>query len=146
MLERIMVALDGSEDAAHALDVAADMAQRYGAELVLFHAFAHYALRPDIELLVEDSVRDVFRKAGREAAQEILDQAQARVAPRDLAALRCVAVEGEPASAIVAAAGQQQVGLIVMGTRGLSGLQELVLGSVAHKVTVLAACPVMIVK
>ena len=45
-----------------------------------------------------------------------------------------------------ATAGSAGVELIVVGTRGLTGLREIAMGSVAHKMSVAAPCPVLIVK
>jgi nucleotide-binding universal stress UspA family protein len=55
-------------------------------------------------------------------------------------------LHGEPGPEIVKYANENKVDLIVLGSRGLNALQELVLGSVSHKVAKRAHCPVMIVK
>jgi nucleotide-binding universal stress UspA family protein len=52
---------------------------------------------------------------------------------------------GHPVTEIVAMAEELHVDLIVMGTRGRTGLAHLVLGSVAERVTRTAPCPVMTV-
>ncbi len=51
-----------------------------------------------------------------------------------------------PSAAIVEAAEQIGADLIVMGTRGLSGLKHILLGSVAERTVRVAPCPVMTVK
>lgn len=53
---------------------------------------------------------------------------------------------GDPGPAIVAYANKNNFGLLVIGSRGLNSLQEMVLGSVSHKVAKRAHCPVMIIK
>ena len=55
-------------------------------------------------------------------------------------------IEGEPATAIVEFAARGNFDLIVMGARGLSNLQGMLLGSVSQKVLTLAKCPVLVVK
>jgi nucleotide-binding universal stress UspA family protein len=55
-------------------------------------------------------------------------------------------LHGEPGPTIVQHANEQSFDVVVIGSRGLNGLQELVLGSVSHKVAKRAACPVLIVK
>ena len=55
-------------------------------------------------------------------------------------------VAGHPADAIVRVAAERGVDLIVMGTHGRTGLQHVLLGSVAEKVVRLASCPVMTVR
>jgi nucleotide-binding universal stress UspA family protein len=51
-----------------------------------------------------------------------------------------------PAKAILSVAESAAVNLLVVGTRGLTGLREMTMGSVAHKVSAAAKCPVMIVR
>lgn len=53
---------------------------------------------------------------------------------------------GSPGPEIVKYANEQQVDLVVIGSRGLNGLQEMVLGSVSHKVMKRVNCPALIVK
>ncbi len=55
-------------------------------------------------------------------------------------------VRGEPGPTIVKFANEHQYDLVVVGSRGLNMMQEMVLGSVSHKVAKRAKCPVLIVK
>ncbi len=55
-------------------------------------------------------------------------------------------LQGEPGPAIVEYANQHKFDVVVVGSRGLNALQEMVLGSVSHKIAKRANCPVMIVK
>ncbi|WP_078551260.1 universal stress protein [Bacillus alkalicellulosilyticus] len=55
-------------------------------------------------------------------------------------------VRGEPGPAIIKYANEYKIDLVVIGSRGLNKLQEMVLGSVSHKVAKRVTCPVMIVK
>lgn len=55
-------------------------------------------------------------------------------------------LHGEPGPTIVEHAKKSDVDVVVIGSRGLNGLQEMVLGSVSHKVAKRAHCPVLIVK
>lgn len=55
-------------------------------------------------------------------------------------------LRGEPGSAIVEFANKLNYEILVIGSRGLNSLQEMVLGSVSHKVVKRAECPVLIVK
>jgi len=54
--------------------------------------------------------------------------------------------KGEPKIKVVELANSNQYDIVVLGTRGLNGLQEMVLGSVSHKVVKRAQIPVLIVK
>lgn len=55
-------------------------------------------------------------------------------------------LKGYPGPEIVRYANEQQVDLVVIGSRGLNSLQEMVLGSVSHKVMKRVQCPALIVK
>ena len=55
-------------------------------------------------------------------------------------------LHGEPGPAIVEYVNKNEIDVVVIGSRGLSGIQEFVLGSVSHKVAKRANCPVLIVK
>jgi nucleotide-binding universal stress UspA family protein len=57
-----------------------------------------------------------------------------------------VLLEGSPAEKIVQLAEKRRAGLIVMGTRGRTGLKKLLLGSVAERVIGLAPCPVLTIR
>jgi nucleotide-binding universal stress UspA family protein len=59
---------------------------------------------------------------------------------------KAVVIEGSPGNMIVQYVKQNDADLVVMGSRGLSGLKELFLGSVSHYVVQKAHCPVFIVK
>ncbi|MGF9857823.1 universal stress protein [Priestia endophytica] len=53
---------------------------------------------------------------------------------------------GEPGPTIVSYANKHAVDIVIIGSRGLNSLQEMVLGSVSHKVAKRVHCPVMIIK
>jgi nucleotide-binding universal stress UspA family protein len=55
-------------------------------------------------------------------------------------------LHGEPGPAIVEYVNNNEIDIVVIGSRGLNALQEFVLGSVSHKVAKHANCPVLIVK
>ncbi len=55
-------------------------------------------------------------------------------------------LHGEPGPAIVEYANKEKFDLVIIGSRGLNSLQEMVLGSVSHKVVKRVNCPVLIVK
>lgn len=137
MFERILLPVDGSEHSRRAVAIAVDLARRYGAEVVVLHAREHeltWGADIDIESaeearrLVDDVVREL-KDAGAATRGEVV-----RVPI------------GDVPRAILDAAKAEDVGLIVMGTRGLSDWERLLLGSVAHKVVHLAEVPVLVVR
>jgi nucleotide-binding universal stress UspA family protein len=78
--------------------------------------------------------------------ERLLDDACARARERQVASVRPLLREGDPAKAILEAAQQEAVDLIVLGRRGLGDLAGLLLGSVSHKVAHLADCACLTVK
>ncbi|MCB1800355.1 MAG: universal stress protein [Gammaproteobacteria bacterium] len=146
MFDKVLVALDGSDHAANALRYAAELSKRCDATLVLFHAVEVNAFRSDYDIRVIESARDLYRKIGLEQAEGILQEAEEAAAAAGVDNIERVIGEGDPVKALLATLRTSPVDLIVVGTRGLTGLREIAMGSVAHKISVAATCPVLIVK
>lgn len=140
--KRILVPHDFSDDAAAALDFAVELAKQLGGELHLVHAY-----RMPLEMFspygvaVPDSVMPEIR----EAAARHLKELAAKVKAEGLA-VHVHLQEGPPADSIAEAAGELGADLIVMGTRGRTGLAHVVLGSVAERTVRSAPCPVLTLK
>lgn len=135
MFKRIIAAVDGSEHSYRALQCAKELAECFGADLYLVHIFPHTS-----DVLGYDEYEKLV--ARRESAgQEILQEARQKLGDTSVT-MHEELLEGPEAEAILAVAETRQADLIVMGTRGLSTLQGLLLGSVSHKVIRHANCPV----
>ena len=137
MFRKILVAVDGSQNARDALDMALDMAQRYGASLGLLHAFPH------VSDLLGYPQYDHLLEARTLIGHQLLESARAQVG--DLAPVELHLVEGPAAPAILRVASEEAYDLIVIGSRGLGQIAGMLLGSVSHAVAQRAECPVMIV-
>ncbi len=146
MFKRVMVPLDGSPLAMQALPLAADLAERARAELLLMQAVAAsieaYPAsaplgRPD--LIPSDMLRMLRARAG----QQLEDQA-AMLRDRGLLVVSRVS-NGHAAEAIIDQAERESVDLIVMATHGYSGIKRWALGSVADKVLHAATTPLLLV-
>jgi nucleotide-binding universal stress UspA family protein len=143
-IERILVATDFSESAEKAVEAATELARKFEAELVLLHAY-----KIDIPLASPMTAggyalpADFFERLGTEARQRV--EAAAQEITSKGVSTTGIAVEESAAAAIVETAESRDVDLIVMGTRGLTGLKHVALGSVADRVVRLAPCPVLTV-
>lgn len=138
MFKRIIAAVDGSEHSHRALQYARGLAECFGADLYLVHVFPHTS-----DLLgYEEYEKLVARRES--TGQEILQAARQSLGENSVT-MHEELLEGPEAEAILAVAETRQADLIVMGTRGLSSIQGLLIGSVSHKVTRHAHCPVMVV-
>lgn len=147
MFSKILVALDGSDHAKKALDTAAKLAGRCEAELILFHAMQLGNLSPGYAAMASRSAREVYQTLAKEQADAILGEAEGTAKQQGVERVTRLTKEADSAAAaILAAAESAGVELIVVGTRGLTGLREIAMGSVAHKVTSAANCPVLIVR
>ena len=146
MFDSIMVALDGSSHSNKALRTAVDLAKRCNAKLVLFHVLQQTPMRASYASMVAAKAREAYANIAREHADDILKSAVKMAKAEGLKDIEQVVREGDPAKAVVKRAKKLGVDLLVVGTRGLTGIKGITLGSVAHKVTAAAHCPVLVVK
>jgi nucleotide-binding universal stress UspA family protein len=137
MLHKILVAVDGSPHARAALDFAIDLAPRYGAALLLLHAFPHVS-----DLLGTPNYENLL-VARTLIGQQLLESARTQVG--DTVPVEAQLVEGPPAPAILRVAADEGCDLLVLGSRGHGQLAGLLLGSVSSVVAQQADCPVLIV-
>ena len=176
MIKTIVVPTDGSAHAKKAIDLAADLAEKYGARMVILHALLRHTSESDIEALSrENAMPDALEKkfaelrdnylqmaaaaydAGpisilipdeilTEVGTLILDNARQRAESKGVKDVTTQILDGAAADKIVAAAEKENADMIVMGSRGLGNLAGLLMGSVSHKVSHLAKCTVVAVK
>ena len=139
--KHVLVPVDFSESSARALDVAVDLAARYGASLTLVHACETpvYGYSP-AGAIPFDYLTPLQDAAGREL-REALAAIHARC-PDARALLR----SGVPADEILATAAERGADLIVMGTHGRRGIRHMLLGSVAERVVRASPVPVLTVR
>jgi ubiquinone biosynthesis protein len=124
-VRRVLVATDRSETAERAVRFAADMAERYDAELFLLRV-----------LLAEGGVS---AEAGRELAEHAKEVAGER-------GRSAVMIAEDPAEAIVEAAKREAADVVVVGSVGMSGRREFLLQNVPNRVSHNAPCTVVIVQ
>lgn len=149
MFNRILVPVDGSRHATRAVEVAADIAQKYGAELVLMHVMARAGssrVPPELfELARIEHVEVTESDMLRGVAEEILSVADTLARAKGVSQVKRTILSGDPASMIVEEAKKKGVDLIIMGRRGLGAVGGLLLGSVSLKISQLTECPCMTV-
>lgn len=143
IVKRILHASDFSRASRPALRLATDLARAFRAEMILFHAYQ--PRRPAIgEGYIPAKLIEELRAAERSGARQRLER-MARSASRRRVRVSILMAEGPAAAAIVRAAKRKRVGLIVLGTRGRTGLSRMLVGSVAERVVRTAPCPVLTV-
>ena len=136
---RILIALDDSAIAAHALEVGSDLATALKAQAALVHAVdPALAFQPDGGIPAAEWVATLKR----EGQAFLATAAQRTGEPPAWQFLR----EGKPPDQILAAAREWEADVIVIGTHGRSGVSRLVLGSTAESVVRHAPCPVLVIR
>jgi nucleotide-binding universal stress UspA family protein len=136
MFEKIILPVDGSVPSSRAVPVAADLAKRYGSEIVLVH------------IREFEVSRGAFAKETRQEAVDFADQIAKDLKDQGLKVRVEVrsAPAGRTAHEIMEVADKESASMIVMGTRGLSDWSGMLVGSVAHKVIHLAKVPVLTIR
>jgi nucleotide-binding universal stress UspA family protein len=138
--DTIVVGTDGSESAERAVREAARLARLTGARLVLVSAFSD--LHPYRER-VESSGREDLVHLGA-VADQLLMRAAAEAG--DDVQVETVSRQGDPAHVLGDVATEEDAQLVVVGDRGLSGVERFLLGSVSNKISHHAPCSVLIVR
>jgi nucleotide-binding universal stress UspA family protein len=148
-IERIVLATDGSEHSQAAVDRLRDLPFPRTASVTVLHVaesfFASPGLAPAMREEFEQTVRDIRRAQLKNA--DLLVEATRRLVEaagydRTTASVR----SGHPAQGILAAAGEANADLIVVGARGVSPVREFLLGSVSGRILRYAPCSVLVAR
>lgn len=146
-MEKILVAIDGSETSDRAVLFACDLAKSFDAALLIL-TVAQEPTLVAVPMGVMAEVEGVYmtpRDVIESAAGEIVDRAAAQADVAGVASVERLIRFGSPARTIVDTADEEGAGVIVMGRRGLGDFGALLLGSVTHKVMHIAKLPVVTV-
>lgn len=147
MLKNILVATDASPPSNRAINLAADMAGRYGATLHLVYAVREMQLPPELKKMAEvekiaGARADVLDFVGR----KILGDAESRALKKGASKVTSSLEHGDPATVILRYAKRRKADLIVLGTRGLGQVKGMLMGSVSRKVTNLSDINCLIIR
>lgn len=144
--KRIIVPLDGSDFSFRAAQYAINLARLTGGEILCIHAIADL---PYIEYMAPAGGLTVPRyiQEAKKQTDEWFSQVKSRAAKEGVK-ITAETIFSPPsvAESIINYASKQKADLIVIGTKGRSGLKRLVLGSVASTVVAHASCPVLVVR
>lgn len=154
-LSRILIALDGSEQSMRAVDLAISIARKHDAELVALYVFFSqlgYAYSSYLSKLEDSPSIAAIVNSAKEEAGHWFEAINKKIANSDknehhirLKSEVIVTSTSVPA-AIIDYASKNKVNLIVIGTRGRSGIKKVLLGSVAQEVIRESRCPVLVAK
>ena len=147
-MKKILVPLDGSDHAFKALDIALHLADPKGAEITLLHVTPTREIPAGLRRFaevehIENGAEWLYDKAlGERMLAAASEQADGRT-PRKLSV---TVHSGDPATGICKVAEELGVDAVVLGSRGLSEIGGLVMGSVSRKVSNASPCTVITVR
>ena len=135
MYDRIVIAVDGSDEARRAAGRGLQIARAFDASVTVLHVIDRKALR-----LAESSEKTRLRERGQNAITEIETLAS------DLGlSVTAELAEGSPTVRICECARGQDADLIVVGRQGLTGVRRRLLGGVTEQILHRSDCPVLVV-
>ena len=154
--KRILVGVDGSENARRALLWAIDQARELEARILAVHAielppdlFAGYtppttAFDQEWREGIMKRFQTAFDQEWREGIKNRFQDEWLRPLKHSGVPYRAIVGAGDPAAVLTQAAEEQDVDMMVLGRRGLGGFPELLLGRVSEKVTHHSRRPVVL--
>jgi nucleotide-binding universal stress UspA family protein len=142
---KILLAIDGSEDARLAATTALELSENSEAELHVVYVEPMPERHTGPGRFAVDLPPEVVQSVENEAKTK-LEKLVAKFTEGGGQVTQAYARTGSPAAEIVALAEERGVGLIVMGSRGLGGIRRALLGSVSDLIVRHAHCPVMVVR
>ncbi|MEM3087408.1 MAG: universal stress protein [Halobacteria archaeon] len=139
-LERVLVAVDGSEASMKAARVAVDLAAMSGADLTAA-TVVQVPVAPEYATAVSRDVEDYLAEEAREALARVVPMAR-----REGLDAKVRVLHGHPAVEIARFADKGNFDLLVVGSRGLSGVDRMFLGSVSSALVQQSKVSVLVVK
>ena len=173
MFQTIIVPTDGSDHANKAIDLAAELAEKFNGRIVLLHVLLRHVSTADLRSLCEGlkapenllekiaELEEAFVNTAaaygpmsimvptellEEVGYLIADKAKQLAVAKGTGNVEAHVRDGAPADLILAAAEHEKADVIVMGSRGLGHIKGMLMGSVSHKVNHLAECTCITVK
>lgn len=147
MIKKILVAADASTAANRAVTMAAYLASKHDAELLILHVIRDMQLpailkkAPELEEF-NHAREDILRQVANTILSEASDLAKKEGARKIQTAIG----SGDPATSVIGFAKRRNIDTIVVGTRGLGKMKGLLMGSVSRKIANNAEANCMIVR
>jgi len=148
---KILVPIDGSEPSFHAARIANNIAKRFNSEIIFLYVVvspSKYEYANLTGLVTPKQIDMIIQNAKEEAKdwfnriEDMVKKENPNIKLSTKVILTGIAVYGE----IIQYAEKESIDLIVIGTRGRSGVKKLLLGSTASGVVTYAHCPVLVTK
>jgi nucleotide-binding universal stress UspA family protein len=145
MIEKIMIATDGSDASKKAAMIGIDIARRANGSVTAVYVMETLRLShlPGFATLpgLKERILQLMQEEGLQATQFIEDQASIMKVP-----FQKILAQGSPSEELLKISHEQGIDLIIMGSMGRTDMEKILLGSVAEKVVLQSSIPVLLVK
>ena len=139
---KILLPIDFSPSSQAALEMAADLAEHFHAELFLVNVIPMFPTTTLPDLIPEAE----FIQEARAFAERHLAKCHAVLAARGVKSTYSVEVGNDVVGNIMAVIDREHIDMVVISTHGISGWHPLVFGSIAEKVIKLVRCPLLLLR
>jgi len=147
MINKLLVALDGSNHSLKAVDYASEIAVALKAEVILLYVVKTYELPEGVQEYADlEHIPGTNMEILKKVAGDLVSNAERRARKKGVADTVGEVQEGPVARTIVARAEHHDASMIVVGSRGLGNIEATLRGGVSHRVELLAKCPVLTVR
>ena len=148
---KVVLAIDGSEEASRAAEAAVELCEKTGSELHVVHVGEDFYLTAvtDLDMVVQTWVAQEYAESEanfEQIAREVLDAEVEKVEAAGGTVTQAHLRVGRADAEIVDLAEGIKAGLVVLGSRGLGGVKRALMGSVSYSVVRHAHCPVLVVR
>jgi nucleotide-binding universal stress UspA family protein len=137
----ILIATDGSENTQRAISYGIEIAKLSGATVHALYVVNTSPIISNYWTIGKKNIYEIVKSEGEEAVSEVK-----KIGEASGVEVKEVVLDGYPSTAIIDFAENNNIDLIVMGTLGKTGLDKLLIGSVAEKVVRGSKVPVMVVR
>jgi nucleotide-binding universal stress UspA family protein len=142
MFERILLSVDGSSDSEKAARLTGELARIHGSQVLVVHGRDLPVLAPSAPAPPQVERWETAQDARRLVDAAVSELRAAGVNVRG----RVLPGQGRVGQKILEAAEAEGADLIIVGSRGMSRIEEMMIGSVSHKIIHMAKCPVLLVR
>jgi nucleotide-binding universal stress UspA family protein len=139
---KILLPIDFSQSSQTALEMAADLALHFQAELYLVNVIPMFPTTTIPDVIPESE----FIQEARAFAEQHLAKCHSALAARGVKSTSSVEVGNDIAGSIVDVVEREHIDMVVISTHGISGWHPLVFGSIAEKVVKLVQCPLLLLR
>lgn len=150
MINKILVAIDGSNHSLMAVDYASEIASSCKAGLIILSVVKHHKvpeLSAELRAYAElEHIAGADLDTLKTLAGNLVAHAKDKAREKGVDGIETIVRSGPVARTIIACAEENKADMIVVGSRGLGNIEATLRGGVSHRVELLAKCPVLTVK